>query len=425
MSRYTDGGHWIPVQPGLVRLNIALTEYSAYNRKMKRQTGNHGIPQKSQVSLPARLLGFVSRSLMLAGLAVLALAGCAPKPIVIGAPLGLTGLASSISVHSRNGIELALAEINAAGGIRGRPLQLLVENDHDNPDSGLEAATKLVEQGAVALVGHMASASAIKSAGYLTEKRIPVISPTISSTDYSGKDDYFFRIIGPNDAQGKTLAEEALRRGIKTASVVINMMNSSYTQAVYEGFRTTFESGGGIVHSPHLIANTKIQDFEALTATLLGEEPDLILCSASSFELASICQALARKGRQIPVFGSMWARTPDLMVFGGRTVEGVVLVSGMDMTSDSPELARFRKDYTARYGEDPVFSALYGYEAMHILATAIRTAGKTDGPAIKEALLSIRSFRGLYDEVVFDQYGDTDRPYYLYEVRNGTFVRLH
>ena len=149
-----------------------------------------------------------------------------------------------------------------------------------------------------------------------------------------------------------------------------------------------------------------------------------ILCAASSFELASIRQALARKGRQIQVFGTKWARTPDLMVFGGRTVEDVVLVSGMDMTSDSPKMARFRKAYATRYGEDPVFSAMYGYEAMQILAEAIRTAGKTDGPAIKQALLSARSYEGLYHEIVFDQYGDTVRPHYLYQVRNGAFVRL-
>jgi branched-chain amino acid transport system substrate-binding protein len=202
------------------------------------------------------------------------------------------------------------------------------------------------------------------------------------------------------------------------------MMNHSYTQAVYEGFLKSFEDGGGIVNRPQAIADSKTQDFDALANILLEEEPDVILCAASSFELASIRQAMARKGKQIPVFGSMWARTPDLMVFGGRTVEEVVLVSGTDMSSDSPALARFREAYTSRYGEEPEFGALYGYEAMHILAAALRKAGRTNGPAIKAALLSIGSYTGLYDEIVFDQYGDTDRPYYLYEVRNGAFVRL-
>ena len=390
------------------------------------------MPRPDQVS--SRTVSFICQlywprvyttvALIAAVLAVTAMAGCTPRPLLIGAPLGLTGLASSISVHGRNGMELALAEINAAGGIRGRPLQLMIENDHDNPDSGLQAVTKLVDQGAIALVGHMASASALKSAVYLTEKQVPVISPTISSTDYSGKDDYFFRIIGPNDAQGRTLGQEALKRGYRTASVVLNMMNASYTQAVFEGFGQAFESGGGTVFQPQPIADSKTQDFDALAGVLLDQEPELILCSASSFDLASIRQALARKGRQIPVFGSMWARTPDLMVFGGKTVEGVVLVSGMDMTSDSPELARFRKAYSNRYGEEPVFSALYGYEAMQIMAEGMRKAATLDGPAIKQALLSIRSFAGLYDEITFDQNGDTDRPYYLYEVRNGTFVRL-
>lgn len=364
------------------------------------------------------------RTAFLTVFAVSALVSCAPKPLVIGVPLGLTGLNSNVGVHGRNGIELAAEEINAGGGVRGRPLELIVENDLDTPEGGLAAAKALEEKGALAFVGHMASASATLSIGYLSAKRLVLISPTVSSTDFSGLDDYFFRIIGPNDAQGAKLAEEALRRGYRTASLVYNSINRAYTLAVEEGFKKAFEAGGGKAFSPHAIDASSSYDFKALAASILEEESDTALCAASAYDLSSLSQALAARGVSLPLLGSMWARTPDLMVFGGKTVEGIVLAAGGDSEGTDPGLRRFVERYRERYGEDPVFSALYGYEAMRVLALAMAEARRLDGPGIKAALLARPAFPGIQGDIGFDRYGDTVRPYFLFEVKAGRFVRI-
>lgn len=353
-----------------------------------------------------------------------AVLSCSPRPIVIGAPLGLTGLTSAIGVQGRNGMEMAIDEINASGGIKGRPLQLAVHNDGDTADGGVQADEALIARGAVALVGHMTSLSASKSYAYATERKTVLVSPTASSTDFSGKDDYFFRVIGPNDQQGRTLAAEALKRGYRKASVVINALNLSYTEAVYRGFKDAFEAGGGSVPEPGRITAQTGFDYDNFLKGVLQTKPDLLLCAGSSFDVASLRQAMIKRGNPLPTFASMWARTPDLMVFGGRAVEGVILAEGATLSSETPVELAFRAEYKRRYGEEPTFASLYSYESIRMLALAISKAKKIDGPGIKASIEALGPFRGLVDLIELDRFGDTARPYALTEVVGGEFKPL-
>jgi len=124
---------------------------------------------------------------ILAAFLALSLSACAKPPVKVGLPLVLTGLTSRIGIAGRNGALLAAERINAAGGIRGRRLELLPRDDFEDPDKALEVDQALAEEGAVALVGHMASRTGLKAAEFATERRLPLVSPTISSTDYSGE----------------------------------------------------------------------------------------------------------------------------------------------------------------------------------------------------------------------------------------------
>lgn len=353
-----------------------------------------------------------------------ALLSCSLRPIIVGAPLGLTGLTSAIGVQGRNGMEMAVDEINASGGIRGRPLELAVHNDGDTAEGGVQADEALIARGAVALVGHMSSLSASKSVAYTTEQKTVLISPTASSTDFSGKDDYFFRVIGPNDQQGRTLAAEALSRGYRSAAVVINAINLSYTEAVYRGFKDAFETGGGTVYEPGLITVQSGFDYDELLKNLLLEQPEMLLCASSSFDVASLRQSMVKNGTTVPTFASMWSRTPDLMVFGGRAVEGVILAEGASFASDNPAELEFRTEYMQRYGEEPTFASLYSYESIQMLALALKTAKKLDGPGIKAAIETLGPFKGLVDLIELDRFGDSARPYGLTEVTGGQFKPL-
>ncbi len=347
---------------------------------------------------------------------------CDKSPIVVGVPVGLTGLTSRLGVKGRNGIQLAADEINAAGGIRGRPLQLLVENDGDNADQALETDKRLVEAGVVALVGHLTTKSGSKAIPWLNEQKVVLISPTISSIDYSGQDDYFFRVIGTNDQQGEALARKALESGLTKAATVYEVSNQGYTKSVIEGFSRSFALRGGLTLATERIDTDVRFDYVRLVDRLLSFRPDLIVAACSSFDAANMCQELSKRGNALPVYLSMWAHTDDLFVFGGKTVERVIAVGGSDPRVPGTATWKFRQDYLARFGEEPDFSGIYGYEALNILASALKMARTLDGPGIKNALLGIKDFPGMQTPISFDEYGDCSRPYGIYTVKDGAFV---
>lgn len=354
------------------------------------------------------------------------LASCAPRAITIGVPIGLTGPASGIGYHGRNGIELAAAEINAAGGIAGRMIELRVVDDLESPEGGLEAARTLAEGGATAVVGFMSSGAASLAIDYLSERRLVVISPTASSVDFNARDDYFFRLIGSNDNQGRLLAEEAAARGYRRAALVYNRTNRSYTFSVLEGFQAEFERRGGLTVMLDPVAEAAANDYAAVADEYAASGADCLVVAASSFDAGSIAQELALRGAKAPVFAAMWARTPDLFVYGGATVDGAALVGAADPVAEDagPELRRFADAYRARYGEDPLFSAVFAYEAMRALEAGLKATRGEGGQELKRALLGVRGLPGLQGAISFDAFGDVIRPYFLFEARDGRFIRL-
>jgi branched-chain amino acid transport system substrate-binding protein len=355
--------------------------------------------------------------------ALLPLFSCAPKPIKVGLPVVLTGLSSRIGVAGRNGAALAVRRINAAGGIKDRPIELLVRDDHDDPDIALAVDRELADLGVVALVGHMSSRSGLKAAEFATGRRLPLLSPTISSTDYSGKDDYFFRIIGSNALMGKTIAAWALGKGKRRAAGAYETTNASYTVPFYQGFADEFARGGGLNLPPSTFATAAGFDYEGLTASLLEPKPDCLFIVASPFDTAAVCQALSAKSSPLPVLACMWAMTDDLFRFGGRSVERLVGVMYLDPEDRSPAYLDFKARYRELYGEEVSFASAYGYDAMMVLAAALRAAGGLDGPSVKKSLLSSGPYPGLQGEIALDRFGDCQREPMVFVVREGAFHR--
>ncbi|HOX17448.1 MAG TPA: ABC transporter substrate-binding protein [Spirochaetales bacterium] len=356
--------------------------------------------------------------------ATLGIAACVREPILVGVPVGLTGLGARVGVMGRNGIELAAEEINASGGVRGRPLELVVADDGDSPETALEADRFLADSGVVCLVGHMSSKTGVLTAAFATERELPLLSPTVSAPEHSGKDDYFFRIVASSDLQGRDLAAYALSRGARKAALAWELTNASYSIPMKERFAETFLAGGGEITGGIGFPTGADTDYASIARTLLEGGPDAILVSASSWDVANVCQNFALLGARPLVLLPLWGRTDDLITLGGASVEGVVAISGIDPDDPSENNLAFRSAYLARYGEEADFGADYGYEAMRIMAQALERARSLAGPDIKQALLSLEEPFRLQGELRLDAFGDCDRPYGLSVIRDGAFETL-
>jgi len=337
----------------------------------------------------------------------------------------LTGVNSEIGVSGRNAVELAVEEINAEGGVNGRKIELFVRDDGSEREQALAVDEELRGKGVVAIIGHMISASGTLAVQVATEKQFPIVSPTISSSDYVGKDDYLFRLLGDSSSQGLTLAKYAYDDlKLRKIASYFDPSNLSYTAAVERAFRKEFESRGGTVLPAKAFTSDIKQDLNHIVEVLRKTKCDGILSVASPGDNAALCAFLEKKGSVLPVLTGMWSMTPDLIQIGGRSIDRMRLAGLMETSSLAPAYRRFASAYESRFGSQPTFSSVYSYEATRYLAAALSKARSLRGRDIKEALLSLGKFEGLQDSFVMDRFGDPDRSFFVFAVREGRFEKI-
>jgi branched-chain amino acid transport system substrate-binding protein len=359
--------------------------------------------------------------------AVLLLASsCRVRPIAVGVSLPLTGLDSELGVTARNGLELAVDEVNASGGVRGARLEILVRDDGDEATRAAAVDAELAASGVVAIVGHSTSRAGGLAVADADRRSLPLISPTISSTEFSGRDDYFFRVIGANTRQGEALADYAYRGlGLRRVAAAYESTNRAYTEDVYSAFKRRFEAQGGAVEPPYVFKSSPEFDYRPGLRQLLAAPVEGILSVAGPADNAKLCIALAEIGDARPVLAGMWSMTADLIEFAGRAADRMVLAGVMDPGSPAPAFAAFAAAYRARYAAEPSFASVYAYESLKLLVRALTSAASTDGAALKAALLASGRQIGLQDEWTLDAAGDADRGYMVFAVRAGRFERVY
>jgi branched-chain amino acid transport system substrate-binding protein len=337
----------------------------------------------------------------------------------------LTGLNSEIGVTGRNGAELAVEQINAAGGVRGRSLELLVRDDKGDADAAADVDAKLAAAGVVAIIGHMASSSGLKAVPAAGALKLPLISPTISSSAYSGKDDYFFRVIGENSLQGVALAAYAYEDlGLRRVAAAYEWTNRAYTADVFQSFREEFERRGGAVSDAVTFTTAVGFDYGPTLTRMLEFRPDGLLSVAGPADNAALCALLERRASPLPVLAGMWSMTQDLIQLGGRSADRMILAGSMDPASDTDSFRAFDEAYRERYGAAPSFSSVHSYEAVRLLAAALKRSSSLRGEDIRAAILDLDRIDGLQDDFTFDRFGDADRPYKVFRVVDGRFTRV-
>lgn len=347
------------------------------------------------------------------------------ESIKIGFVAALTGNSSEISVNGRNAVLLAVEEANQAGGIKGRKIELLSEDDKNDKTAALAADRRLAEQGVTAIIGHMTSGMAELTVPLVNEQNIIMMSPTISLDSLSGIDDNFVRVVSSNKLQGDFLAEMAFKtKKAKRFAVIYDQRNKAFAQPVRSFFSKSIESYGGQIVATETFKNGSNGDYSAIAKKISEIDADGILLIASSVDAAMFCQQFAKQGIKLPVFMPMWAMTNDLIKQGGPAVEGTYLISIIDFESTNPDYIKFKKAYYEKYGSEATFASVLSYEAAKVLFESINNAQELTAVSIKNALLKKGIFKGLQGDIVIDQYGDTDRGFHLYMVRNGSFVRV-
>ncbi len=354
-----------------------------------------------------------------------ALTGCKDKtPIKIGLVAGLSGRMSELGGAERSGALLAVEEINAAGGIQGRRVELIIKDDRNDPDIALQVDKELIEEGVAAIIGHATSTMSLAVTSFINQQNMLMISPTTSTMRLSGRDDFFIRITPVSDAEMKALAGVAAQHlNVKTVGVIYDLANKALTENNLTAFQTAYqELSGAIISRSSFTSGTDTSFFE-LVRQLLNANPDGILILAGSIDAALMCQQIRKIDPYIPILMTGWATTADLVQHGGQAVEGIHYVQVVDMNSQAPAFLQFAEKLKNAFKLEPDFGAMYAYQAVYMLHTVLKKGVNAEPKSLRDAIIEHKVFPGLQHDVVIDEFGDAQGHFELFRIQDGKFVK--
>jgi len=345
------------------------------------------------------------------------------KPIKIGFVGGLTGKSSPLGIEGRNGASLAVTLINENGGINGRKVQLITKDDKQNSEKARKVVQELIDEGVSAVIGHMTSTMSIAGAEITNQNKVVMISPTTSTGELSGIDDYFFRVYPASNQVAVQLADylynEAERRKLV---VIFDQKNRAHSASWYTSLQTQFENLGGKVVDK-IGFNTTITEKQINQLKLAVENgTDSIFILANSIDTALICQLQTLNSITVQKYSSEWSANKDIINQGGKSVEGLVFFNTFNKYSEKKEYLDFIEAYGNVFYEEPGFAAIHAYDSAMILFQALKKS--SDPQALKSNILKLGTINGLQGTINFDKYGDVRRKHFLMVIKNGEFVPM-
>lgn len=352
----------------------------------------------------------------------LLVSGCMEKePMRIGYIGELTGNTNDTAEAARNGTLLAVEALNQKGGINGQRVELIARDTGDTENNARQAANELLQGKVVAVIGPTTTRMVNAVLPAFDAAQVPLISPTASAVELTGRDDYLLRINQSLRGKAQIYADDCLKRGFRRISSAINQNNLGYTGSWFHEFKQAFEKGGGkIVASPGFDSNSTSLAEEI--KVMLDARPDALLLIANASDTARLAQQARKSSPNIPLIGIEWAATEQLIELGGKAVEKMTLLEQYDTGSKLPHYEAFRQNYSVRFGRAPAFASILAHDAATALFETL--ARREPGKSLKESMLELGPFQGLQEDVLFDAYGDAQRKVYRAIIQDGHFVRI-
>ncbi len=355
-------------------------------------------------------------------LAATALAARAQETIRVGEIACLTGKEASLGTSSHQGTQLAIDDVNAAGGVLGRKLELISEDTQSKPGEASTAVRKLIaREHVVAVLGEVASSRSLEAAPICQNSKIPMISPGSTSPKVTETGNYIFRVCYIDPFQGPVLAKFALTHLKAHRVAIFSSSTSAYSVGLAKYFKLAFVEGGGEVAAEPKYAEGD-KDFKAQLTAIRAAGVDAIFSPGYYNEGALIVKQARELGIKVPVFGGDSWEAEDLITLGGDAMEGAYLCSHYSPEDPSPRVQAFVAEYQKRYGGDkPDSNASLGYDSVLVLADSIRRAGTTEHAALRDAIASTKNFDAVTGRITIDANRNASKNAVIIQVHNGHF----
>jgi branched-chain amino acid transport system substrate-binding protein len=351
-----------------------------------------------------------------------ALAGCS-KTVPVGAVVSETGAAASYGGKVKKGLNLALEEINASGGLNGKALELVYRDDATNQEVGRQVTQELIDVvGVGAIIGAVSSSVTLAIAPICESEKIILLSPTASTPDITQAGYYIFRTYPSDILEGTAMANFARDLGVERMAIFA--VDNEFGRGLKDVFAGEFESRFRKIVKNVDFPEGQATDLSAEFDALKEEQPDGIYIVAYVEDVAAIVQQIREAGLEAVILTTSSVSDGDLVDLVGTAAENIVFPRGstFDSDSDKPEVRQFVDAYREKYGEDPDDFAAHGYDAMKVLLEGMQKGKSTHPDNIKVGLLAVSDYDGPSGRVAFDEHGDIIQYPRLFVIRQGRAI---
>jgi branched-chain amino acid transport system substrate-binding protein len=339
--------------------------------------------------------------------------------IVIGEFGSLTGTTATFGISSKNGIDMAIAETNAAGGVLGRQVRVIVEDDQSLPEQAQTAITKLITSDrVVAVLGEVASSRSLAAAPVAQANGIPMITPSSTNPAVTQVGDYIFRVCFIDPFQGLVMAKFATNTLKLTQVAILRDIKNDYSVGLADVFIQNFTSMGGTIVADESYSEGDT-DFNAQLTAIKARNPQAIFIPGYYTDVGLIARQARSQGITVPLLGGDGWDSPSLIEIGGAALEGAYYSNHFSVEDPSPAIQKFVTDYRATYNETPDALAGLAYDAAMILFDAMRRAGTTEPAAVRDALAATANYAGVTGNITLDENRNAIKPAVVLQVSNG------
>lgn len=339
--------------------------------------------------------------------------------IPVGVYGALTGDQAAFGTSTVNGVRLAADEINAAGGVLGRKVALIIEDDQGRADEAASAVTKLItSENVVALIGENSSNQSLAAAPIAQANGVPMISPSSTNPAVTEKGEYIFRVCFTDPYQGKALAA-FVRNELKldTAAILVDRKND-YSVGLAGVFRKEFESAGGKIVGEQSYSGGDTE-FRPQLTTIRAASPQALFIPGFYTEVGQIAIQVRDLGMNMPLVGGDGWDSPAVIQIGGKAVEGSYFSDHYFVGDTRPIVQKFVDEYRRRHGKNPEATAALGYDALHIWANAAKRAGSIDRKAVRDQIAQTKDYEGVAGTITMGPDRNPIKPVAMIKIENG------
>jgi len=305
--------------------------------------------------------------------------------IKIGTIMSMSGVVSAYGIQTRDAIQMAIDEINAKGGVLGKKVELIAEDDEKNPEKTMNALIKLATKDKVAaIIGALTSDCTLAITKEAQQRNVLLITPTSTNDRVTEAGDLIFRSCFKDSFQGSIVAQFAIETlGAQKAAILYDM-NNDYSTGLTKAFQDTFESLGGRMVAIESYAGGD-KDFNAQITKIKAAAPDVLFIPDYYNTISLVIKQVRNQGLNVTMLGADgW---DELTGQAGDEAIGSYFSNHYSPDADDPDVQEFVRKYRSRYNVTPNALAVLGYDATYILLEAIERAGTTDPQKVKVAMM--------------------------------------